>query len=258
MVATSSFTNQKRLFLLNKLDEIIKLWASGSGQGSFNFTVKNGTPNLQCGIQLEMEDVRVRVADPVHPYQHNAHHHQAVQRRRRGPARRSRDRQSQRAANHQAGLAAAAKFPGTGFAVGSAAKPSLPIPLRKGDVFPSKPPTTPQISLTPGSPVVSTVPTVTSSKASCSGSSGPTLLLANTSMLSPAMVKVRDEVVSDSEDSEDEELTPITRQILAACARCLQPFTSSSGPGYCPQCDQCYHTECGREHREQCMAFHYS
>ena len=256
MVATSSFTNQKRLFLLNKLDEIIKLWASGSGQGSFNFTVKNGTPNLQCGIQLEMEDVRVRVADPVHPYQHNPHHHQAVQRRRRGPARRSRDRQ--RAANHQAGLAAAAKFPGTGFAVGSAAKPSLPIPLRKGDVFPSKPPTTPQISLTPGSPVVSTVPTVTSSKASCSGSSGPTLLLANTSMLSPAMVKVRDEVVSDSEESEDEELTPITRQILAACARCLQPFTSSSGPGYCPQCDQCYHTECGREHREQCMAFHYS
>ena len=248
MVASSSFTHHKRLFLLNKLDEIIKLWASGSGQGSFSFNVKNGTPNLQCGIQLEMEDVRVFVADPVHPYQHHPHHQQAVHRRRRGPARRFRDRQ--RAAKHQAALAAASKFPGTGFAVGSAAKPTLPIPLQIGDVFPSKPPVPPQISLTPGSPVVSTV-----SKASCS--SRPTMHLANTSMLSPAMVKVRDEVLSDSDESEDE-LTPITRQILAACALCQQPFTSSSGPGYCPQCDKCYHTECGREHHEQCMAFHFS
>ena len=98
--ATSSFTHQKRLFLLNKLDEVLKLWASGSGQGCFNFGVKNGNPTLQYNLQLDMEDLCGTV--PAH--------YQPPQPRHRGPARRARDRQ--RAAQHQAAIAAAERSAG--------------------------------------------------------------------------------------------------------------------------------------------------
>ena len=97
-----NFTHQKRLFLLNKLDEIIKFWATGSGHGSFNFTVKDGIPSLQCDIKLAMEDIG-EGTDPVH---HNQHKHAHVCRPRQcGPARQAKDRL--RAAKHQAALAAA-------------------------------------------------------------------------------------------------------------------------------------------------------
>ena len=215
-MGTTNFYHQKRIYLLNKLDEVIKLWASGSGQGQ------------------------------------------------RGPARQERDRQ--RAAKHQAAKAAAAvpvpAFPGTGRAVGSAARPILPIPLRKGDVFPS-----PEIQVTPASPpslpaVVTTAlstssspvaPTVPHNSITTSSTNLPTMTLVNSSLLSPAMA-VRDEILSESDD---EKLTPVTRQMLAACGLCHQPFTSSSGPGYCPQCQKCYHIDCGREHYSQCLAFSF-
>ena len=73
---SSSFTHKKRLFLFNKLDEVLKLWASGSGQGSFNFTVKNENPTLQYNLQLDMEDIRGTV--PAH------HRHQPPLPRHRG------------------------------------------------------------------------------------------------------------------------------------------------------------------------------
>ena len=52
--ASSTFSFAKREFLLSKLDEIIKLWARGIGQGSFYFTVNDGNPNLQFGLHVDL------------------------------------------------------------------------------------------------------------------------------------------------------------------------------------------------------------
>ena len=104
----STFTHQKRLFLLNK-DEVIKLWATGSGHGSFNFTVRDGIPSLQCDLKLSMEDIGGET-DPVHHHHHQQQHAAHARRpRHRGPARQARDRL--RAVKHQAALAEAATAP---------------------------------------------------------------------------------------------------------------------------------------------------
>ena len=60
-------------------------------------TVIDGTPSVQCGLQLDLEDG---------PELGPRLHHQQQQVRRRGPARRARDRQ--RVAKLQAVLAASA------------------------------------------------------------------------------------------------------------------------------------------------------
>ena len=177
-VSQSNFSHQKRVFLLNKLDEVIKLWASGSGQGSFSFSVDNGTPNLKYGLQLGMLDVVV----PTHRQHQRAAAHG---RRHRGPSRVARDRQ--RAANHQAAIAAKQVFPGRGQAVGSAAKPVLPIPLKKGDILPSQILITPP-SLPPVSAVASTVSPVVTTTASS----------VVTTAASPVMTKKASPVVTIS------------------------------------------------------------
>ena len=216
---------------MNKLDEVIKIWASGSGQGSFSFSVDNGTPSLKYGLQLGMQDVSVPT---------RVQHHRG--RRHRGPARVARDRE--RAARHQAAIAAKQAFPGRGQAVGSAAKPVLPIPLQRGDILLSQikvtPPSPPPVSAvaTMASPVVTTTTTSTSLSSPVN---------VTTSQLSPAMVEVRDELLSETDDEEDELLTPGTLK-LSSCSLCGQPFTSSSGPGFCPPCGKYYHTQCGRVH----------
>ena len=86
--ASSSFTFEKRVFLLSKLDEIIKLWARGSGQGSFYFTVNDGIPNLQLGLLIDLED------DPVpSPEQQSHEDHKHRPRRHRGPAQQAKNRE---------------------------------------------------------------------------------------------------------------------------------------------------------------------
>ena len=96
----SIFSQDKRDFLHKKLDEVILLWARGSGLGSFVFTTSDGTPELQLGIQLGLEDAPDQ---HQHPLQYQHQHHQ-THHRQRGPARRQKDRQ--RAARHQAAKAA--------------------------------------------------------------------------------------------------------------------------------------------------------
>ena len=169
---TTTFSHKKRVFLLTKLDEVIKLWASGEGQGSFNFSVQNGTPSLQCGLQLDMADV-IGIA-PV-PHQHHANHDGVRPRRRRGPARQARDRQ--RAAQHQADLAAAVSAAST--------------------------------SVTTNNTVVTT--SVSSSLTTSSAHLSPAVSLA-TNLLSPAVGHaVRDEVLAESESEEEEESQYLTR-----------------------------------------------
>ena len=83
------------------------MWSSSSGpeevaRGSFVFTIDDGIPELQLGIQLGLVDGPGQQQFPPE-YQH--HQTSLPPRRQRGPARRQRDRQ--RAAQHQASKAAA-------------------------------------------------------------------------------------------------------------------------------------------------------
>ena len=246
---TSTFTQDKRKFLHKQLDEVILLWARGTGQGSFTFTVNEGTPELQLGIQLGLEDTP---GQHQHPHQHD---HQTP-RRQRGPARRQRDRE--RAARHQAAKAAAPaakppSFPGVGIPVGSAARPTLPLPLCKGAVFPPFPSTTAPVCPTP------TTYTAVSSTLSSVASSMPTISFPNNYMpnlntkttasltqpLTPTLaVPVRDAVVSES-DSEDEQ--------YESCGQCLKKFDDGSAYCCCPRCVKYFHIpQCADRH--QCIA----
>ena len=135
---TSSFSLDKRNFLHKQLDEIIRLWARASGQGSFSFTVNDGTPELQFGIQLGFEDAPLQEA---HHHPQQLPHNQQSPVKWHGQARRERDRL--RAARHQAAKTAAAvsaakvsTFPGEGKPVGTAAKLTLPLTLARGAAFP--------------------------------------------------------------------------------------------------------------------------
>ena len=231
-IMASTFTHKKRIFLLSKLDETIKLWACGSGQGSFTFSVKNGKPSLQCDLHLEMLDVAGSV--PVQPQ----YHHQQPPtphrpRRRRGPARQARDRK--RAAEHQDAMAAAAEqastFPGKEKAVVPAVKPSPPVLLSTREAV------TNRVSLLPSaSTVVTSVPGLSSRVSTFTNSRS----LA-THVVAPAMY-VRDEFVND--DSEDEDLP---------CSRCLKPFDDRSCPLGCGHCRSVFHTKCEPGHK--CLSF---
>ena len=177
-----------------------------------------------------------------------------------GPARHARDRQ--RAANHQAALAASlgresaapavttSKFPGKGNVVGSGTGPTLPLPLKKGDVFP------PAKIQTPVSHSTTDIPTVTSTTFSVASSESFTIPTSSSTFpqarLTPTFVastNVRDEVLpeDDSDDDEDE--------LLSSCGHCLQGFDSCSGPFYCPLCVKYYHAQCGQGHK--CLSFKF-
>ena len=239
----STFSLDKRNFLHRQLDEVIRLWVRGSGQGSFSLTINDGTPKLQFGIRLGFEDA------PGHPH-HHLHHLQGGGLKRRGPARRERDRL--RAARYQAAKKSAAvsavsapSFPGEGKVVGRAEKPTLPLPLplAKGSVFPPVLPITTVCSTLSQSPVVmsSVVPMVTPNTTTTASLTKP----LTATMTVP--VHCRDALVSESEeDSDDEQFN--------SCGRCLEQFNSSSVYGYCPLCVKCYHTpQCATGH--QCLSF---
>ena len=160
-VTTFSFT--KRDFLHSKLDEVLRLWHRGSGQGSFTFNINDGDPTFQFGLHLDFEDGSG--SEPTHHQTQPQQHHSGPPRhvvRRRGPAKQAKNRQ--RAAEYQAAKAAkeaapassAYKFPGEGKPVGTASGPTLPLPLSKGASFPPPTTHTPVCSI-PASTVPTTV-----------------------------------------------------------------------------------------------------
>ena len=234
----SSFSFPKRNFLHAKLDEAIHLWHSGSGQGSFLFAINDGEPSFQFAINLDFEDVSV----PEPSYPGHRHHQpslhpsaplQSGSRRRKGPAKLAKNRK--RAAVFQAAKAAAAaataadtpvavtRFPGVGRAVGSGSGPTLPLPLSKGDVFPSPPP--------PPSSVCTTLTTSTTTSTVIASST------LNTKAATSFSNTVMNEVITDSDDDDE---------LLNSCWRCLSGFDSDSrsGPAYlCPVCQKYYHLE---------------
>ena len=249
--STTTFSFPKRDYLVHaKLDEILRLWHRGSGQGSFSFNISDGNPNFQFGLQLDLEDGSGSEL-PQHqnqPYQSPSGppRHRV---RRRGPAKQAKNRQ--RAADYQAAKVAeqanpaspAYKFPGEGKPVGTASGPTLPLPLSKGAVFP--PPATPVCST-----LASTAPPPTSSVCTTLTSSSTTYTMAanSTSNTTTAATsssnpvnEVMNEVVTDSDDDDEH---------LNSCARCLCGFDSRSGPAYyCPVCTKHYHLACGNENQ---------
>ena len=249
--SNSSFSFIKRSFLHSKLDEVLRLWHRGSGQGSFVFTINDGEPNFQFAINLDFEDVSVpEPSQPQHrPHQASQHPSAPLQsgvRRRKGPAKLAKNRK--RAADFQAAKAAAAvataadtpsaaiSFPGVGRVVGTGSGPTLPLPLSKGDFFP--PPQPPTLACT----------TLTSSAITSTNSSTSTSTAA-TSFSNPVPVQqVMNEVITDSDDDDE---------LINSCGRCLSGYDSRSGPAYyCPICLQYYHLACGNGH--QCITFNNS
>jgi hypothetical protein len=238
------FTQDKRNYLHSRLDEVIRLWFRNTGQGYFNLVVNDGEPEFQYGVHLDLCDgLQPEHPQPTQPQQLRSGQHGV---RRRGPARQARDRQ--RAAAHQAAKAAASAathvpaviFPGVGQTLGMAAKPTLPLPLSKGAVFPPYP-----------APAVSSTLPVVSSMASVSSSLTTNITTTTSSLSQPLTTPVavpvtcRDEVVNESDDEVDEQFT--------FCGQCLKSFDSSSTFGGCPRCMKAYHQSCAKGHT--CLSY---
>ena len=100
MSNSNTFHQLKREFLHRQLDEVIAIWARGTGQGKFKLKVAEGVPYFQFRFQLNFQN--------VHKSHHNPHQHPHHTKQRLGPARQSRDRLRLRAAEHQAKSAVAA------------------------------------------------------------------------------------------------------------------------------------------------------
>ena len=98
----TNFSHTEEAFLLSSLREVVNVWARGYGQASFNLAVRNGVAELNMGFQLgHPADPHLgNLGPPVHPEQVPQQQQQPKQPRRKGPARRERDRA--RAAKHQA------------------------------------------------------------------------------------------------------------------------------------------------------------
>ena len=105
-----NYNYTEEAFLLSSLHEMVKVWASGSGKARFNLEICDGLAELQLNFKLGHPSEGH--CDPYIP-----HHHQPPQqevhqphleaflpvrrrRRRKGPARRTRDRAT--AEEHQA------------------------------------------------------------------------------------------------------------------------------------------------------------
>ena len=259
-----SFSNDKRNFLHEKLDEILRLWFRNAGQGYFNLVVNDGEPEFQYGVHLDM-------CDGLQP----EHHHQPPLprqpphpghdgARRRGPGRQARNRL--RAAAHQAAKAAAlaanpAKatavpaaapttvaapaniFPGEGQKLGTAANPTIPLPLQKGASFPSFP--APAVCSTLPIPTVSSLSSVSSSMTSSTTLTTTVSQAPRTSVVAPIIC--RDELVKESDDDEEIE------EQFTFCGQCLKSFDSDPMLGCCPRCMKAYHRSCSSGHT--CMSY---
>ena len=106
-VTNSNFGFTEEAFLLNSLHEVIKVWSRGSGQASFDLNILDGSAELKLGFKLgHPGDLHCHPPPHQHVqeggYQQPYQHQQPPRRRRKGQARRDRDRL--RAQLHQAGL----------------------------------------------------------------------------------------------------------------------------------------------------------
>ena len=137
MTSSSLFSLPKREFLhQQKLDELLRVWARASGQGSFYLTVADGSPDFQFAIQLDFDDASAPEAN-FPPQNHPQHR----VRKPRGPAQQAKNRK--RAAEYQAAKAARHR------AVKAESEVILPF---KGNLLPVKKPSPPLSKNAPAEP----------------------------------------------------------------------------------------------------------
>ena len=102
MTNFSTYSVTEEAFLHSSLHELVKVWASGSGKASFHLDICDGVAELQLNFKLGHPSQSH--CDQYVPQHHHLHDqqegYQPRRRRRKGPARRERDRL--RAAEHHA------------------------------------------------------------------------------------------------------------------------------------------------------------
>ena len=251
-----SFSQEKRNYLHNKLDEVLRLWFRNAGQGYFNLVVNNGVPEFQFGVYSDMGDglqpdqehssspQHVRVQASQTPSA-DARHHHGRRAPRRGPARQARNRR--RAAAHQAALTKKVNAE----AVVTAAATDTSDTVATTALFPGQG----QIlgtchSSPPSPPTVSSLPSVSSSLASnitttsSTNTTSSVPLPGKPAAVTPTVI-CNDELVRE-ESGEDDEL-------FTFCGRCLKAFDADSDFGCCSRCVKAYHRSCAAGHT--CMSY---
>ena len=160
-----NFSLTKEAFLLSSLQEVVKVWARGSGQASFNLNIHDGVAELQLGFKLGSPSELHCHGPPLQEHQQEEQHHQQPcypHHRLKGQGRRRRDHQ--RAQQFKAALATkqdapAVRLPFTG--------KLLPVtkPPNRDSLSPSEaassaaptPPTTAATTSSPAAPLTSPV-----------------------------------------------------------------------------------------------------
>ena len=128
-------------------------------------------------------------------------------------------------------------FPGQGKIVGTAPKPVLSLPLKKGDAFP------PLATATSSTTTSLTTSAATSSVVRSPPPSSTLSSLATSSSFHQVLpVKVKDAVLSDESDDELE-----NAEYYYNCGQCNDNIESLSY--YCPLCVKCFHVQCITGHK---------
>ena len=239
---SATFSLDKRAFLHHKLDDILHSWARKTGHGTFFLSVTDGIPNFQFGLQLDLCDVAINPEPPQLPARQDQHHQEAPQRVPQGKKARNRARAARFQAAKAAASAAAStetrtSFPGQGKIVGTAPRPVLSLPLKKGDVF--HPQSNSTSSTTTSSTTSSSV--VRSPPPSTSVSTMSSSLSQDQPTNFRVPLKVKDAVLSDDSDDDTEEFYD--------CGQCNSEIDSNAPSYYCPLCVKCFHVQCITGHK---------
>ena len=118
----TTFSYTEEAFLFSSLHEVVKVWARGNGQASFDLKIENGSAQLNLGFKLgnpASPHCDIPPHEPPshqhHPQPHGHQHgHQAHRPRRKGPARQKRDKIRAEIYNVRQKTEAAVKLPFSG------------------------------------------------------------------------------------------------------------------------------------------------
>ena len=231
--------------------DFLQSWARKSGHGTFFLSVTDGIPNFHFGLQLDFCDAGP-TPEPRLPPAGQDHQQRDAPQQKHTQGKKARNQV--RAANFHAAKAAAAvaptaaasatpstiSFPEHGKFVGTAPNPVLPLPLKKGDVFP------PSTTSTTFTSSTSTAETTSASVVRSSHPSSTSSTLAMSPSSHPVLppVKVRDAVLSEESDDENDDA-----EYYYNCGQCDDDIDSKSPSYYCPLCVKCFHIQCITGHK---------
>ena len=73
-MSTSNFSYSEEAFLLNSLNEMVKIWASGNGKADINLKIENGSSELQLVFKLGHHSVGLPQHNNFRQPQYDLHH----------------------------------------------------------------------------------------------------------------------------------------------------------------------------------------